>query len=310
MVVDPAGSDRVRISRVRGEPPPPTLKVTANLDAGWRNSMTLAITGALVHEKARLASAAVWAGIPGGRAAFAETSEDLSGDLTGGGVAFLRLAVRGSDERAVGRAFSGAVVETSLSSYPGTFFTSAPGAAQGVARYWPTTVEASEITPHIECDGAVIAASPRLVHPGVDTYADSDPSTSPERLGDMAGDLVTVPLWVLVGGRSGDKGGDANVGLWADEEPVAQWLCDSFDVDQFKAALPESAPFEVSRYPLPNLRAVNFVVHGILGWGVASNLRLDTQAKGMAERLRSHAVTVPSALVKVGKPHKRLFNTG
>ena len=117
--------------------------------------------------------------------------------------------------------------------------------------------------------------------------------------------MITVPLWVLIGGRSGDKGGDANVGLWADTEPVARWLCDGFDVAQFKDALPESAPFEVSRYPLPNLRAVNFVVHGILGWGVASNLRLDTQAKGMAERLRSHTVRVPASFVERGGPAAR-----
>ena len=93
--------------------------MTANLDAGWRNSMTLALTGAQPAEKARFAADAVWAGIPGGRDAFAETAEDLSGDLSGGGMAYLRLAVRGDDEPAVGRAFSGAVVETSLSSYPG-----------------------------------------------------------------------------------------------------------------------------------------------------------------------------------------------
>jgi hypothetical protein len=112
-------------------------------------------------------------------------------------------------------------------------------------------------------------------------------------------------LWVLIGGRSGDKGGDANIGLWADTESVADWLCDSVGVDEFKEALPEAAPFAVSRYPLPNLRAVNFVVHGILGWGVASNLRLDTQAKGMAERLRSHPVVVPSHLVASGPPAQR-----
>ena len=66
MAVDQEGPDRVRISGVRGEPPPPTMKVTANLDAGWRNAMTLAITGAQVEEKARRAAAAVWAGVPGG----------------------------------------------------------------------------------------------------------------------------------------------------------------------------------------------------------------------------------------------------
>src|SRR6516165_1672719 len=147
------GPDRVRISGVQGEPPPPTLKVTANLDAGWRNAMTLALTGAHVADKARLAADAVWAGVPGGRDAFSETAEELTGDLTGRGMAYLRLAVRGDDERAVGRAFSGAVVETSLSSYPGTFFTSAPSGAQGVARYWPTAVVSSAVTPRIECEG-------------------------------------------------------------------------------------------------------------------------------------------------------------
>ena len=146
MSVDQEGPDRVRISGVRGEPPPPTLKVTANLDAGWRNAMTLAITGALVEEKAQPGRGRGLGRRPGRARAFAESSEDLSGDLTGGGMAFLRLAVRGNDEHAVGRAFSGAVVETSLASYPGTFFTSAPSRAQAVARYWPTTVAANEVT--------------------------------------------------------------------------------------------------------------------------------------------------------------------
>jgi len=62
----------------------------------------------------------------------------------------------------------------------------------------------------------------------------------------------------------------------------------------------------VDRYPLPNLRAVNFVVHGILGWGVASNLRSDTQAKGLGELLRSRSIDVPAALVTSGKPAHRL----
>ena len=300
------GPDRVRITGVRGEPPPPTLKVTANLEAGWRNSMTLALTGAQVAEKARFASDAVWAGIPGGRGAFAEWAEDLSGDLTGGGLAYLRLAVRGDDEQMVGRAFSGAVVETSLASYPGTFFTSAPSGAQGVARYWPTTVAASAVTPHIECDGVAVPATPPAdghhVAGSDDTATDLPVEADP---GPAGADLVRVPLWVLVGARSGDKGGDANVGVWADEDAVAAWLERHFTTAVFKALLPEAEPFAVSRHPLPNLRAVNFVVHGILGWGVASNLRLDTQAKGLGELLRSRLIDVPSSLVSGGKPAQR-----
>jgi hypothetical protein len=300
------GDDRVRITGVRGEQPPPSLKVTANLDAGWRNSMTLALTGAQVEEKARFAADAVWAGISGGRTAFAETSEDLSGDLTGGGMAYLRLAVRGDDEFAVGRAFSGAVVETSLSSYPGTFFTSAPSGAQGVARYWPTTVSAAAVTARIECDGTVVNPIPaRFPEPSAVTPLPAPP-TSGHASPQPASELARVPLGVLVGARSGDKGGDANVGLWADEDEVAAWLQRDLTIDAFRALVPEAKAYEVSRYPLPNLRAINFVVHGILGWGVASNLRLDTQAKGLGERVRARQVDVPAALLSRGGPARRL----
>jgi hypothetical protein len=301
------GPDRVRIAGVRGEEPPATLKVTANLEAGWRNSMTLALTGAQVEEKARFAADAVWAGIPGGRSSFAETSEDLSGDLTGGGMAYLRLAVRGDDERSVGRAFSGAVVETSLSSYPGTFFTSAPSGAQGVARYWPTTVDRTAVEPRILCDGQEVPATMPTVVPGhagipplpaTVAPSDGDRGEEPNR-------FVRVPMHVLIGARSGDKGGDANIGVWADDDRVATWLVRSLTTDMLATLLPEVAPFEVSRHPLPNLRAVNFVVHGILGWGVASNLRLDTQAKGLGELLRSRHADVPADLVSSGRPAVR-----
>lgn len=306
------GADRVRVAGVRGEPPPRTLKVTANLDAGYRNSMTLALTGAQVAEKARFAADAVWAGIPGGRGAFAETAEDLSGDLTGGGMAYLRLAVRGDDEHAVGRAFSGAVVETSLSSYPGTFFTSAPSGAQGVARYWPTTVSVSAVTPLIECEGvaihpttpsptAAVAGEPLAPLPDLRAAARSD---------EGPGEMIRVSLGLLLGARSGDKGADANLGVWADEDGVAKWLQSEFTTEALRALLPEVAAFAVDRHPLPNLRAVNFVVRGVLGWGVASNLRLDTQAKGLGELLRSRAIDVPVALVATGKPAQRLASWG
>jgi Acyclic terpene utilisation family protein AtuA len=315
------GPDRVRIGAVRGEPPPATLKVTANLDAGWRNAMTLALTGSEVAAKARFAADAVWAGIPGGRGAFAETAEDLSGDVTGDGMAYLRLAVRGDDERSVGRAFSGAVVETSLSSYPGTFFTSAPSGAQGVARYWPTTVAASAVTPVVMCDGSAVAVTPSDPDGGGDRgvggdggTADGDHADAHDTSGahrtpgalDHEGERVRVRLGVLLGARSGDKGGDANVGLWADEDAVASWLHDDFDVARFRALLPEADGCEVRRYALPNLRAVNFVVRGFLGWGVASNLRPDSQAKGLGELLRSRELDVPVALVASGRPATRL----
>ena len=93
--------------------------------------------------------------------------------------------------------------------------------------------------------------------------------------------------------------------MWADEDAVAVWLERHFTTAVFRALLPEAEPFAVSRYPLSNLRALNFVVHGLLGWGVASNLRVDTQAKSLGELLRSRMIDVPSSLVSAGKPAAR-----
>jgi hypothetical protein len=223
-------------------------------------------------------------------------------------MAYLRLAVRGDDEQAVGRAFSGAIVETSLSSYPGTFFTSAPSGAQGVARYWPTTVATAAVTPRTQCEGVPVPSTSTAPRNAVADDIPQPPRTSESEGGApaVAGEVTRVPLGILLGARSGDKGGDANVGIWADEDDVAKWLLSEFTTEAFRALLPELNELEVDRYALPNLRAVNFVVHGILGWGVASNLRLDTQAKGLGELLRSRAIDVPVALVSSGRPAQRL----
>ena len=122
IATDPSGPNRVRISGVRGEPPPPDLKVTANLADGWRNEVTFVIAGFQAQAKADIAEATLWAGIPGARNAFTETSVDLSGDVNGPGMAYLRVAVRGDDEGVVGARFSAAAVETALATYPGRVF--------------------------------------------------------------------------------------------------------------------------------------------------------------------------------------------
>ncbi len=304
------GPDRVRLGGVRGEPPPPSLKVTANLAGGWRNAMTLVISGPHPEAKSRVAEDAIWAAVPGGRSAFVETSSELFGDLTGGGIACLRVAVRGDHEALVGRGFSSAVVETTLAGYPGTFATSAPGGAQEVAHYWPTTVPVSAVPAEVSMEGEVVGLAPgwsdRANDEPVDTGGVEEPSTRLRTGTTRPGDRTTVPLGVLVGARSGDKGGSANVGLWADTDAVFDWMVDELDEALLRRLLPETADLVIDRYVLANLRALNFVVHGLLGWGVASNLRLDSQAKGLGELVRSREVRVPSSLVAVGPPADRL----
>ena len=224
-----------------GEAPPPTLKVTANLDAGWRNAMTLAMTGAQVDEKARLAADAVWAGIPGGREAFAETAEDLSGDLTGGGMAYLRLAVRGDDEQRRRPGLLGRRGRDQPLELPGhvLHLGAVGGAGRGPLladhrrrsrRDAAHRVRRGGGPPHRR-PASPRAPSPRAPAPGPERRRPG--WAAPAR---RTADLVRVPLWVLVGARSGDKGGDANVGVWADEDDVAEWLQREFTVDDGQGA--------------------------------------------------------------------------
>jgi hypothetical protein len=106
-----------------------------------------------------------------------------------------------------------------------------------------------------------------------------------------------MPLGLVAGTRSGDKGGDANVGVWAPSDEGWQWLANLLTVETFQSLLPETKPLRVTRYVLPNLRALNFVVEGLLGEGVASNARHDPQAKAVGEWLGSRKVDVPVVLL-------------
>jgi Acyclic terpene utilisation family protein AtuA len=305
IAIEEVGPDRVSITKTLGEPPPETLKVTANLTGGYRNAMTFVLTGAHKEAKARMARSAVWAGIAGGPASFTETSSDLSGDMSAEGTAFLRLAVRGNDPTLVGRAFSNAVIETTLANYPGTYFTGAPTGAQEVAQYWPTTVNRDRVTPEVAVGGQTVSVPPwrpTTSRPSADPGSEDTGVGRSQPAGLDHASMVTVPLGVLVGARSGDKGGAANVGLWADHPAVAAWLLQSFGLDDFRDLLPEVQGLEIERFALPNLSAVNFVVHGILGSGVAANLRLDSQAKSLGELVRSRALAVPNSLLTEGTP--------
>jgi hypothetical protein len=119
---------------------------------------------------------------------------------------------------------------------------------------------------------------------------------------DWVGDTVRVPLGRLVHARSGDKGGDANLGVWipADHphrESAFTWLAAFLDEDTVRDLLPEAAALDIEIHPLPNLAAVNVVIHGLLGEGVASSTRLDPQAKGLGEWLRARDAAVPASLL-------------
>jgi hypothetical protein len=111
------------------------------------------------------------------------------------------------------------------------------------------------------------------------------------------GATVRAPLGRVAGARSGDKGGNANLGVWARTDAAYAWLAGFLTTGTLKELLPETAPLPVARYELPNLRALNFVVAGLLGEGVAASARLDPQAKSLGEWLRARVVDIPRELL-------------
>ena len=114
---------------------------------------------------------------------------------------------------------------------------------------------------------------------------------------DIPGPTRRVALGTLFGARSGDKGGNANVGLWARRARDFEWLRGFLTIERLRELLPEAVALEVRRHEFPNLLALNFVLVGLLGDGVAASVRSDPQAKGLGEYLRSRLVELPVALL-------------
>jgi hypothetical protein len=291
---------RVRISGVRGSAPPPTLKVALNGAGGYRNTMTLVLTGLDVEAKAEHAEALLF-DVLGGRDRFAETDVRLlrfdSPDAPSNerATAHLRVTVKDADPRKVGRAFSNATMELALGGYAGFHTTTPPTAESAYGVYRPAAVARGSVTQTVVLPDGTRRAIPDP--PTSDEVVRAAPR-SPEVPCAPVGVTRAVPLGRVCGARSGDKGGNANIGLWTRTDDAYAWLRCFLDVERVRALLgPEAADLPIDVFELPNLRAVNVVVYGILGEGVASSTRPDPQAKGLGEYLRSRVVEVPEGLL-------------
>ena len=290
------GADRVRIDGVVGEPPPPTLKVSLNSVGGFRNAMTFVLTGLDIDAKAELVQRQLEAALSVKPAELEWTlarTDHPDADTEEAASALLHCVVRDPDPANVGRQFSSAAVELALASYPGFHVTAPPGEGQVYGVFTPGYVDAGEV-PHV----AVHADGRRTeIASAADTreLAPVDPPPLPEPL--PAGPTRRAPLGMVAGARSGDKGGSANVGVWVRTDEQWRWLAHTLTVEKLRELLPETADLPVIRHLLPNLRAVNFVIDGILGEGVAYQARFDPQAKGLGEWLRSRHVDIPESLL-------------
>lgn len=293
--LSPDGPDRVRISGVIGEPPPPTYKVSLNSIGGFRNAMTFVLTGLDIDAKADLVRRQLEAALTVKPAELQWTlarTDHPDADTEETASALLTCVARDPDPANVGRQFSSAAVELALASYPGFTATAPPGDGQVYGVFTPATStparwRTSPCTP--------TAPAPRFPAP---LRRWSWRRHIPGAARPAAGwPTRRVPLGLIAGARSGDKGGSANVGVWVRTDEQWRWLAHTLTVELLKELLPETAGLVVTRHVLPNLRALNFVIEAILGQGVAYQARFDPQAKGLGEWLRSRHVEIPETLL-------------
>ena len=286
-----AGADRVRISGVRGEPPPPTVKVSLNTLGGFRNQVEFVLTGLAIDAKADLIRMQMHDAAPDAKWTLTRTDQIDAAEEEQAS-AILRCVVRGRDPKKIGRAFSGAAVELALASYPGFHLTAPPGEAAPYGVFTAGYVDA-KLVEHMAVlpDGRRVAIEPP---PASQELAGVD---EPSAAAAIFGRTRSVPLGTVVGARSGDKGGSANIGVWARDPRAWPWLAGTLTVERLRELLPEMADLPITRFALPNLHALNFVVDGLLGLGVAYNARFDPQAKALGEWLRSRYVDVPEELL-------------
>ena len=288
------GPDRVLVSGIRGEPAPPTTKVCMNYEGGFKNSTTFVMTGPDVDAKAALAEKAFW-GYAGGKEQFIETRRTLAhgGPPESEAFGMLTLGARAAEEGPVGRKFWNAGVEMGLANYPGFKTVGSSRSALGITVYWPALVSSDVIDERVVLDGVETPVAPPQNAPITEEIPAPDPPP-----GEVPGGSTRdAHLGRVAGARSGDKGGNANVGFWTKTPEAYLWLADFLTPDKIRELYPEAADMEVERFEMPNILSINFVIHGLLGDGVSASLRTDPQAKVLCEELRRCVVPIPESLL-------------
>jgi acyclic terpene utilization AtuA family protein len=289
------GADRVEITGVRGEPPPPDLKVAHTAVAGFRNELTVVLTGLDIEAKAalfrrqfeaaaRTRPAEVTWTLARLDAPDAPTQQQAS--------ALLTVVARDSDEKVAGRAFTDGAVELALASYPGFFATAPPGRAHAYGVFTASYVPQREHQVVLAGGTAETIEPPRVMRP-----LEPMPGPAPARPAEL-GATRRLPLGTLAGARSGDKGGDATIGLWVRDVRAYPWLSALVTEQTVHDLLPETAGHRVRITRLPRVHAVTIVIEGLLGRGVAEHARFDPQAKGLGEWLRARHVDIPAWLLE------------
>ena len=296
-----AGPDRVRVTGIRGSSPPPTHKVCFNTLGPYKQSFEVLLTGLDIPLKAEIYLDQVFHNL-GGREQFDDVDVQLirsdhdDPETNEVAHAALRVTITHHDPSKFGRLFAAKITELGLAGIPGNASRGGGGfsGTQAVV-HWPALIDSGKVVERVHlADGAVVEVLPTQRLGLEEVHYQKLPveiPASPE------GPILAVPFGRLFGTRSGDKGGSANCGIWAKTDAAYGFLYVHLTVEEFKRLCPDMARYDIERFEIPNLRALNFYIKGVLGTGAASNHRLDKQAKSLGEYLGAKTIQAPKSLV-------------
>jgi hypothetical protein len=297
-----AGEDRVRVSGIRGEPAPPKLKVSISFARGYRAFGRLMVSGPDALAKARAVAAAFWDSV-GGPGAYEDATTQIIGwdschpPLTSGepSEVLLQVAVRDRDERKIASRFAPQLVPKVLSTVPGITYLSDQGRPypSDVVGYWPALIDRERVPVRVEVGGktAEVTSPPRK--PG--TKVSVPPMPPPTLV--LTQRKVRVPLSRICLARSGDKGDTCNIGVLARSRAIYAWMLNKLTSEFVKRRFEGTCKGPVERFEVPNLLALNFLLHESLGGGGTLSLLLDAQGKTYAQYLLAAEVEVDEALL-------------
>ncbi|WP_435061183.1 acyclic terpene utilization AtuA family protein [Amycolatopsis thermoflava] len=294
-----AGPDRVAVTGATGSPPPPTTKVAVFAAIGHTLVNTVYVTAPDVDAKVALLRAQITRDLPEGvelditRLGTAATDPETQWDAT---VALRVMAVAATPEPLAKLNLPARLGSLYLQSIPGFYHDGGAGLT-GRSRpridYWPALLPMSEVAHRVVLDdGRTLPIAPPPSAPVQPQPVHPEPAERP-----LPDRVRKAPLGAVAYARSGDKGGNSNVGVWVPDERAWPWLRQALSTAELRKLLPEAAELDIVRHEFPHLRAVHFVLRGLLGTGGSANLRADQVGKAVGEYLRAKHVPIPEELL-------------
>ena len=297
--IEEVEKDKVYVSGCRGSSPPDKHKVCINLAGGFRNGMEIILTGLDIEDKAKVFTDALFNSV-GGRKQFDDVSIQLhrtdkeNPNSNEEAMASLLVSVKSKDQNLVGRLFSAKIIELALANIPGFFAQGGVKSSGPVIIYWPALVDSKHIKEKVHIDGEEIEVIPTSQLELEEIYYQKEPIKIKKIKKE---DEKEIYFGEIYGTRSGDKGGCANLGVWAKNVNSFAFLHDFLTVKKLKELLPDLNQYKIERFELANINSLNFYIHDILQDGVSSNDKKDAQAKSLGEYLRAKKVKVPQIII-------------